>query len=286
MKFYLLALVAFGEIRADSNIDANQAFAWGENIGWTHWRPTASTGADIGEFVCAGFIYGANVGWINLGSGRPATGIYYRNDSAADFGVNHDQQGRLWGFAYGANIGWINFETNGAPRIDLQTGKLSGFAYGANVGWINLGDSNFSVRADSIHSGADSDKDGMADAWERIHAGDLATFTKDSDTDLDGAPDWQEYIADTNPRDPSDYLRITSYSATPFGTLSHVAWNSRISRQYRVLTRLELSPSTPWVSESPGLLKGNGGLLSVTLTNLLGTSQSFIQIEAARPLAR
>lgn len=33
-------------------------------------------------------IYGANVGWINMGSGDPANHIQYQNNSATDFGVN------------------------------------------------------------------------------------------------------------------------------------------------------------------------------------------------------
>jgi hypothetical protein len=124
--FFLAGAVQSG---ADSTINPNHASAWGGNIGWTNWRPDQANGAQIGEFVCAGYIYSANAGWINLGNGRPANGVRYQNQSATDFGVNHDQLGNLTGLAYGANIGWINFETNGAPRLDLQTGKLSGSVF-------------------------------------------------------------------------------------------------------------------------------------------------------------
>ena len=75
--------------------------------GWT-CRGDTNNGAVIGEYVCSGYIYSANVGWINLGSGSPANGIRYQNNSAADFGVNQDGLGNLSGYAYGANIGWIN----------------------------------------------------------------------------------------------------------------------------------------------------------------------------------
>src|SRR5213075_140417 len=121
-----------------TTINTTNQFAYGGNMGLLNWRGDTNNGALIGEYVSSGYIYAADAGWINLGSGRPANGIRYQNNSGADFGINHDGVGNLRGYAYGANIGWINFETNGAPKVDLSTGKLSGSIYSANCGWINL----------------------------------------------------------------------------------------------------------------------------------------------------
>src|SRR5436309_3430076 len=101
------------------------------------------------------FAYGANIGWIHLGSNAPANGIQYQNNSAAEYGVNHDGLGNLRGFAYGANIGWINFESNGAPKVDLKTGNLSGSVYSANCGWISLSNAFAVVQTDNIPGGTD-----------------------------------------------------------------------------------------------------------------------------------
>ena len=58
-----------------------------------------------------------------VGSGTPTNGHAYANNSAADWGVNHDGAGRLTGYAWGANIGWVAFEqTHGQPQVDLRTG--------------------------------------------------------------------------------------------------------------------------------------------------------------------
>ena len=80
--------------------------------------------------MLGGFIYGENVGWINLGSYNPANHIQYQNNSATDFGVNFTKVtptiANLRGFAYGANIGWINFESLGNARVSLFTGTFSG----------------------------------------------------------------------------------------------------------------------------------------------------------------
>src|SRR5262245_617248 len=129
MKAFLISLVLLGTsvfAIAASTIDPTNKYAYGANIGWIDWRGDGTTGAIIGEYVCSGYIYSANAGWIYLGSGSPINGIQYQNLAANDFGVNTDGFGNLRGYAYGANIGWINFEGTGAPKVDLITGGLSG----------------------------------------------------------------------------------------------------------------------------------------------------------------
>ena len=179
-------------VHAQSTIDASQYQAWGANIGWTNWRPAATYGANIGEYICSGFVYGGNVGWINLGSGSPGNAVQYQNNAVGDFGVNFFPTAVpgvafLRGYAYGANIGWIAFEDLGNPRVNLSNGQLFGYAYSANCGWINLGTmTNYVVKTDSIAPGLDTNGNGIADAWELIHFGNLTTATTTSDSDGDG----------------------------------------------------------------------------------------------------
>src|SRR5258706_9956395 len=127
-----LLVVVAGTAHAATTINPANKYAYGANCGWMDWRGDTNSGAVIGEYVCSGYIYAANVGWINLGGGAPTNGIQYQNLSANDFGVNQDGLGNLRGYAYGANIRWVNFQTNGAPKMDLQTGKFTGFIYSAN----------------------------------------------------------------------------------------------------------------------------------------------------------
>src|SRR5512137_2804823 len=123
------------------------------------WTAGAATTINPANFA----IWGANVGWINLGNGTPVNGIQYQNNAANDCGVNHDGLGNLRGLAWGANIGWVNFHALGAPKVDLQTGVLSGYLWGANVGWISLSNAFAHVQTDAIRPGVDSDGDGIAD---------------------------------------------------------------------------------------------------------------------------
>src|ERR1039458_8708853 len=178
-KLFLLALISAFSLQpsamlhAAATIDAANRYAYGANLGWMDWRGDTANGAVIGEYACSGYLYSANVGWINLGSGSPTNGIYYQNLSANDFGVNQDGLGNLRGYAWGANIGWINFESTGAPKVDLRTGNFSGYVWSANCGWISLSNALAYVQTDTILAGADSDGDGIPDAWELTYTNSL-----------------------------------------------------------------------------------------------------------------
>src|SRR5262249_34257798 len=154
-------------------------------IGWVNWRGDTNNGAVIGEYVCSGNIYAANLGWINLGNGAPVNGIQYENQSANDFGVNQDGLGSLRGYAYAANVGWVSFENTGAPRVDLQSGRLTGYIYSANCGWIGLSNALAVVQTDTIAAGVDADGNGLPDAWELLNFGHTGV-DPNSDSDGDG----------------------------------------------------------------------------------------------------
>lgn len=144
-----ITLPLIASAHADTTIDPANRYAWGANIGFTDWRPSTADGVSVGPNFCSGFIYTANVGWIKMGTGMPAHGTSYSNDSPSDFGVNCSVgpagEKNLRGFAYGANIGWVNFEATGNPRVIVATGQLRGYIWSANCGWINLDDGNVFV---------------------------------------------------------------------------------------------------------------------------------------------
>ncbi|MGD9781245.1 MAG: hypothetical protein AB7V14_03730 [Kiritimatiellia bacterium] len=223
-----LAAAAAG---AATTINTPNQYAYGANVGWLNARGDVTRGASIGQYFCTGYVWSANCGWIGLGNG-PTNGWRYVNESATDWGVNHDGAGNLWGYAYGANVGWIVFEqTNGCPRIDLRTGNFSGCAWGANVGWIGLSNAQAFVETDAFATGPDTDSDGLPDAWELSHAGNLHVFSGGTnDWDRDGATDTEEYGADTDPNDDNERFRIASYDA---GTRI-LQWTTRPTRLYRV----------------------------------------------------
>jgi len=238
-------------VYSDTTINDTNRHAYGANFGWINARGDVTNGMYMSQFFCTGYVWSANCGWIHLGVG-PTNGYKYSNSSAHDFGVNV-QGNQLRGFAYGANIGWINFETNGNPRIDLLTGKMNGYAWGANVGWISLSNSFAHVQTDSLKPGPDTDSDGIPDAWEYSHAGELVTFgPHPDDDDLDGMSDFEEYLADTDPDNSDVYLRITEIAH--LNPTSQVTWTASPTRLYLLEQSTTTTNNSGWVDSGLGLM--------------------------------
>jgi hypothetical protein len=281
-------------LHAASTINATNAYAWGANIGWTNWMPSAADGVVIGEYICSGYIYAANVGWINVGNGfAPTDGhVQYSNASATDFGLNYSvdptQPGFaiLRGFAYGANIGWINFEAIGNPRLSLFTGTFSGYAYSANCGWINLNDALGKVQTNSVAMGVDSDGDGIADAFEFQFFHNLTTANATSDSDGDGISDKEEYLDGTSPIISTDNLRITTFATNSAGTSSPITWTSTTARLYVIETKPDMLALTWSPDPTFGVPFAPDASASTTMRTVTAASATkrFYHVKSVRPL--
>ena len=237
----MMALTVLGTFLspAQSTIDPDDKFAYGANLGWINLEGDDINGVVVGEAFLAGSAWGANCGWIGFGDGSPENGYAYSNNSADDFGVNNDGAGNLSGFAYGANIGWINFGWTDSsdpdrPRVDLSSGDFSGFAYSANCGWINLGAGYLTTLRQECY---DEDGDGMADPWEIENFGNTTTADATTNQDKDGALDFQEYLALTDPNDGTSFFTILSQQQQPDGANTEVTveFNSDPGRLYQIV---------------------------------------------------
>ncbi len=290
IKFFLPALLLIFGLpgmaltQAGTTIDAFNKYAWGANIGWLDWSGGAgrtATGAVISQYVCSGSIYSANVGWINLGSGSPANGIQYQNNSATDFGVNLDGLGNLRGYAYGANIGWINFESNGTPKINLITGQMSGDVWSASCGWISLSNAEAYVQTDTITPGPLA-PNGLPVAWLQANFG-TTNVNANADPTGKGMTIGQDYLAGTDPNNVHSILRITGGSFSSGGTSVALTWNSVPTRYYLLQKELNL-PANAWTDSGLGLISPSAGSTSTAGFTDMSVPMRFYRVEAVRPL--
>ncbi|HEV2691701.1 MAG TPA: hypothetical protein VG347_02280 [Verrucomicrobiae bacterium] len=283
MKTFLFGMVLLGLMPSGwsaTTIDTANRYAYAADLGWLDWHGNAGDGVVIGEYVCSGYIYSANVGWISLGSGVPANGVQYQNNLAADFGVNQDGLGNLRGYAYGANIGWLNFENLGAPKVDLLTGKFAGYVYGANCGWISLSNAVAYVQTGSIQPGVLA-TNGLPIAWLLQNFG-TTNVSAAADPDHDGVSNLNEYLVGTDPNNGADYLRITGESFGRGGTNATLAWTSKLTRYYHVQKILFLN-STNWTDSPLGVTSPDGNSTSRSFSDT-NAPVRFYRVEAVRPL--
>jgi hypothetical protein len=286
-KTVLLLLTAALPALAGTTFDNTEKYAWSANTGWIsfrHDRPDSPAGVTFGGAFLSGYAYSANLGWINFGDGSPANGHAY-SDTGSDHGVNHDGSGNLTGYAWSANTGWINFgwatiSDPNRPRVNLLTGSFTGYAWGANTGWLNLGTGILTTRS---MDDADTDIDGIADWWEMLHFNNLTAANGTSDTDGDGAPDLSEYLANTNPKDAAQYLKIVSHSHDLDITETTLEFTTTPTRLYRIEFSNNLE--NPWTNSSLGTFPPNPGTTTTrTITNP-GNPNKFFRAVAVLPLA-
>lgn len=280
----LVALSGHAATNATSTINTTNKWAWSVSAGWINCRSDSTNGAVIGTYVCSGYFYSPVSGWIHLGDGTPTNGIRY-TATTNDYGVNLDGAGHLRGYAWAPSSGWISFEwTNAeaadAPKVNLKTGVLTGYAWSESLGYISLTNLSAYCKTDRFAAAADSNTNGIADAWELETAGSLGTLSTTNDTDHDGLTDYEEYVADTDPLSAGSSFVFSSISSgTTNVTLS---WPCSDGRLYKIETRTSLTNGTGW-TDAGLVISTNASTASVTLPANIST-QKFYRVRAVLPL--
>ncbi|HMO03317.1 MAG TPA: carbohydrate-binding protein [Kiritimatiellia bacterium] len=90
----------------------------------------------------------------------------------------------------------------------------------------------------------DSDGDGIDDAWEMLHFGNLTTANATSDWDGNGFRDRDEFRAGTNPKDSTEYLRAAQmeHQADPRHVV--IRWHGANGRSYNLYRAASLIEGT------------------------------------------
>jgi len=110
----------------------------------------------------------------------------------------------------------------------------------------NLVVSEATVTFTGTYSFADANANGMSDAWETNYFVEVSpSRTPTTDTDGDGATDYAEFMAGTDPTSPIDCFRLSPPLVEPNGNL-RFAWTSSRGRSYRLLSSPDLQTWTPF----------------------------------------
>jgi hypothetical protein len=276
------AIVSCGGAFAQSTISSVNRHAYAANAGWLDFRPSPADGVVVTETYLAGHAWAGNFGWVAFGDGSPNNGHSYSNASASDCGVNVAPDGSLAGQAWAANVGWIVFEqTHGMPRLDYVTGRIRGHAWAPNLGWLSFEDETSPLATTAI-ARPDSDADGIPDAWELLHFTKLTFADGTTDHDGDGIGDLEESVADTDPNDAGDRLRIIDHAYADAFTKVTLTFTSRPSRLYRIEHSTGLQP--PWLDSDHGVFPPDAGASTARLVKFAAGPRRFFRVLAIRPL--
>lgn len=268
---------------AQSNTSSVDRYAYSANAGWIDFRSNTTDGVVVSETYLSGKAYAANFGWIDFGDASPDNGHSYSNASNTDYGVNIDETGALSGYAYAANIGWIQFEqVQGKPTLDFPSGQFTGYAYSANVGWIALDTNNSNLLAASMKC-PDLDGDGIGDAYEMQHFGALYKIDATSDYDNDGHSDVSEYLANTDPVDAQDFLKILVHTFDASYKSVTIQFTSKTNRLYRIEHNTDLGPI--WEDSNLGTIPPNAGTSTLSKSVKFDAGpRRFFRVVAQKPL--
>jgi hypothetical protein len=114
--------------------------------------------------------------------------------------------------------------------------------------------------------------DGIPDTWRLLYFGTIYNILSaaDADPDGDGASNWQEYIAGTNPLDAASVFRFLP-ATPPTGSSFTLQWPSVVNKIYTLQS--SSSPGGGWTTMATNLI-GNSQVLQWTDTNA-STSARF-----------
>jgi hypothetical protein len=107
--------------------------------------------------------------------------------------------------------------------------------------------------------------DGIPDSWRLLYFGTVSNVLSaaGADPDGDGASNWQEYIAGTNPLDVASVFKFAP-SALPAGGYFTMQWPSVVNKIYTVQS--SPSPAGPWTTTASNII-GNSQTLQWTDAN-------------------
>ena len=129
-----------------------------------------------------------------------------------------------------------------------------------------------------IHISGDSYEDWKASHFTAAELLNPAISGDTADPDQDGHTNYQEYLADTDPRDPDSVLRIVGLNPLPANpTTLEIRFNAITGRSYSLQSRATPAGS-PWTTRSNIPTQSTAGITTVTLPDAIDATPRFYRV--------
>lgn len=239
---------------------ANNLLASNSSGIWLHPGSTAS------PTLRRNLLHNSNqVDYVNLQAGQTDL----RLDPRLDPGPSRD--GTLLPDSPAIDAGFASF-TPALDRLGVPR-PLDGDGDGQAA--VDLGALEF------IHATADTDRDGLPDAWEWNVDLNLLLADATADPDHDGQPNFAEHESGTNPRDPTSVLRLQLIRSPATAALL-LRFPSEPGHLYQLLSAPALDRQAAWQSVSDALIPGTGGWIERELPPS-GEGARFFRVSVTAP---
>ncbi len=258
----------------------------------TFWSSLGAAGAKV--YLC-GHDHFYNVARLDDGDGNPANDLYQfivGTGGTTNWPVNrYNYNGTNAPFtpvnvaSVTNNYGYLLLELSGPGSSDLGVSVTwKQRAYDAPTGSYIYVATNTTLSYTAVNRYTDSVGDGVSDWWRARNFGGTGVTTNSSscaacDPDGDGASNYSEYVADTNPTNALSHFRIQSISNA---TSCAVFYQSSASRKYTLYYGTNLSAGVWTNLSSQADIPGSGGVDGLTDPSPPG-AQRFYRIGVRLP---
>ena len=163
--------------------------------------------------------------------------------------------------------------------FDASSGMISGSPVAGGTIDVSLSatnDGGIGTLPLTIEILADSDGDGMPDPWEQTHGLNIL-FPGDSllDTDGDSLNNLEEFLAGTDPLNPSSTFLVHPFGRNAVGGQITLSWSSVAGKRYQVLYSSNMINWTPFPDIN---ILATGSEASVVVPDTLGGRTYFLRV--------